>query len=592
MKLEAGEKVLAVLALLVALVLCPSLALFAVSVGTHGPHTLEAPWRAWPYLFASPHVRALWLVLSALALAGSGYLIYLNRQDGSMGEASSRPDARNTSYGSARWRKGVDLLNGLARWTANAKGNPAGLVAGAEPGGRTVSHAYVVSQDGHNLIVGAPGAGKSTKVIEPTLLTIAKSGESALVLDPKGELLEASGSIFESFGYSVHRFDLRDPSYSIRWNALKLVSDALSTNDVRTATQVARQLAQILASQGMGSGGDNQFWQTSAVNLITALALAVSSKAPPTTRNLSSVYRTLIETKDLDAFFAAFPPTHPAAMAYGPVKMSQAETRQSQLAVTAAALALFGDPGVAWITAASEFDPKSLGQERTALFIVVPDETAAYHPIAALLVNDILRSLAQVAAQSPGNRLPSPCHLVLDEFPVLPALPDWDKVMAVSRGRGIRINLVVQALSQLEGVYGPSVAATIRNTCNTWVYLSSNDDQTAKAISDKTGQSTIQTTSRSQSHPGQMGQAGGINDTTGFAARPLLTTDEVLRWPRGEALVLQAGQLPARLPLRFFTEWPKPAYMPLKFQTRVIDFPATWTPGEVAEAEEPYFEMQ
>lgn len=576
--LDLGEKVLLAFALLIDLGLVPSVTVLLMSLTTpHASHTFLVPFAAWALVIEYARVRSTDLLLSAVVLACAVWLIYQNRRaDFAAGGAT--PVRGSTAYGSARWRTGAELASGLGRWVAGQPKNPAGLVAGADKGGRKVTRAWVVSQDGHNLVIGAPGAGKTSRLIEPSLLVIAQSGESVVITDPKGELFENTSGLFEQAGYDVLRFDLRDPSLSLRWNPLGPVTEALGRNDAGLATRRARELAQILSSQGTGGSGENQFWHQSAVNLATALVLAVASKADPTRAHLASVYRTLIDTKDLDHFFAGFPGGHPAAMAYGPVKLSQAETRQSQLAVTAASLALFGDPGVAWMTAASEFDPASLAQSRRAVYVVVPDDSSAYYPLATLFVVQILQALAGVAARQVGSRLKSPVHFVLDEFGSFPAVPDWDKVMAVSRGRGIRLSLVVQALSQLEATYGESVAATIRNSCNTWVYLSSNDEDTARLVSEKAGQATIQTTSQSMNYPGQ--GPGGQNQTTSYAARSLLTLDEVMRWPFGESLVLQSGRLPARFPLRIFGEWPGAEAFAVSLRERPAEYPPTWTPEE------------
>lgn len=565
-------------ALGVDVILVPSVAVYLALLAAHAsPAGLVAPWAAWASVVSEPSVRNVYLVFAACALGGAVWLVRLFRQ----GVAPTATG--DTTYGSARWRTGRELERGLSRWRAGARGNPVGLVAGAERGGHKVTRAWVVSQDGHNLVVGAPGAGKSTLVIEPTLSLIAPSGESVVVTDPKGELYEATAGAFAREGYDVVRFDLRDPALSVRWNALGLVVRALGNGDTTRATRHARDLAQILAGQGAPQG--EAFWRESAVALVTALVLAVADRADPPGRHLASVYRTLIETTDLDAFFGSLPVGHPAAQAFGAVKLSGKETRQSQLAVTAVALSLFGDPSIAWLTSASEFDPASVARGRKAVFIVVPDDTAAYYPLATLFVAQILQALAAEAARRPGGRLQVPVHVVLDEFGSFPRIPDFETALAVARGRGIRISLVLQAFSQLDAQHGPEIAKVMRNVCNTWVYLSSNDVETARLVSDKTGQQTVSTTSRSRAltYQGQQGP----NETVGATGRALLTPDEVMRWPFGEALVLQSGQLPARLPLRFFREWPGAGTPAPALEERSVAAPTTWTPGEAVRAVAP-----
>lgn len=547
------EKALFVVALVLDTVLIPSIAAWLVLLSVPGAHhAFPMPWNAWWGILTDPAIRSLYLVLTAALFFGAGWLVVKNRDGGGL---ASQAGGHNAAYGSARWRSKSELGRGLSRWQAGADKHPAGLVVGADPGGKYVSRAWVVAQDGHNLIIGAPGARKTTNIVEPTLNVLAQSGQSAIVTDPKGELYEQTAALFGGRGYDVLRLDLRDPSLSVRWNPLSPISEAMGRGDTAQATRLSRELAQILTAQAAPNG--DPFWQQSAASLITALTLAVADKADPDKRHLASVYQTLIDTGEhLDEFFASLPAGHPASQAYGVVRLSPAETRRSQYTVTAAPLSLFGDPSIGWLTSESEFKPRLLATKPQVVYIVVPDDSTAYYPLATLFVSQILQALAAEASRRPGGKLANPVHFILDEFGNFPKVPDFEKALAVARGRGIRITLVLQAFSQLDAQYGPEVANVMRNVCNTWVYLSSNDVDTGRLVSEKTGQTTVQTTSRGMNWQGQAWQ-GNRNETTAYTSRSLLTLDEVLRWPLGQALVLQAGQLPAKLPLRPFSEWPR-----------------------------------
>jgi type IV secretion system protein VirD4 len=445
-----------------------------------------------------------------------------------------------------------------------------------------VQAGWVVSRDDHGLLLGAPGSRKSTTVILPTLATIAEAGLSVLVTDPKGELYAAAGGRFQAAGYRVAVLDLRDPAQSARWNPLTPVAAQLAAGRRTDAARTARALAQVLAADGAPAGDAGRFWEQSTTALITALALLVADQAPADQRHLASVYATLIHTANLDAVFAALPPDHPAVQAYGPVKLSGAETRQNQLTVAATTLQLFGDPSVAWLTAADELAVADLAAPGCAVFVVVPDESSAYYGLAALFVQQALAALAEAAAQAPGQRLPRPVHLVLDEFGNLPRLPDFDKALAVARGKGVRITIALQALAQLTARYGPDLGKVMQNSCNTWVYLAGNDWETAETVSRKTGQSTVQTTSRHR-----LAQ-GGDQETVAGTGRALLTPDEVLRWPLGTALVLQAGHLPARLPLRRYDAWPGPWDAAPPRTARAVTVPPIWRPDAAAPPPDAY----
>lgn len=523
------------------------------------------PWEAWGILIGHHSVLKAWAFVSLASVAGAAYLAY-----------KGTDDVQETTYGSAKWRNAASYPKTLARWVAGKAQGASGLVVGVASSSRKVRSAWVTSRDDHAILLGAPGAGKSTFVVMPTLGVLAESGDSVVVTDPKGELYETSAALFPRNGYHVVRLDLREPSYSVRWNPMTAVADQLRSGKTAEATRTARELAQVLSAQGVPQGDNGQFWEKSTVALLTALILAVADKASDEQRHLASVYHTLISTKDLDAFFDSFPQGHPASQAYGPVKLSGQETRQNQLAVAAASLQLFSDPSVAWLTSKDEISLEDISRPGTAVFVIVPDESSVYYGLASLFVQQVFKAFSAAAAKLPRQRLVRPVHMVLDEFGNLPRLPNFEKMLTVGRGKGIRVTLVLQALSQLDDRYGPQLAKVMRNSCNTWIYLSSNDVETAELVSQKTGQSTISVRSRSRSRYDQDREQETFSET----GRALVTMDEVLRWPMGESLLLQSGQLPARLRLRRYDAWPFPFGEPPPISSRDIDQPEFWSPEE------------
>lgn len=542
------------------LLVWPELAVLLAHPGSAPP----APWTAWAAVLTTPAVWHTWLLLVVLSAVGALYLVLTH------GSATG-PDHQDTTFGTARWGK-PERAEGVARWTAGRPDNPVGLVVGADPAKGRVRHAWVSVQDGHALLIGAPGTRKSTSVLLPTLAVIGQAGSGLVVTDPKGELWESASGPLALDGYTVVRVDFRDPSESASWNALGPVVTALTAGDPAGASRAARELASVLAEQGAAGGEHSAFFRQSTTALLTALVLLIADQAPPDARHLGSVYRTLIEVRDLDAVFDALPADHPAALAYGPVRLSGQETRQNQLTVAATALGLWADPGVVALTGRDSVDWTRLATDRLAVFIVIPDESSAFYGAAALFVQQQLQALSQAAARQPGQRLPRPVYWILDEFGNLPVLPDFDKTLNVGRGKGIRLILAVQALAQISARYGDRAADAMQNACATWVYLGGNDVTTARVISEKTGQSTVRVLSESR-------MAGGHQNTTSYTGRPLLTPDEVLRWPWGHALVQQMGALPLTLGLRRYTDWPG-AWGPMPDEAAgPAGIPPLWRPG-------------
>lgn len=572
-------RALGLFALIVDVVAVPSGVVMAVH------HTLHVvmPWSAWLVVMHLAHVRHTFLIVAIALVAGAVYWGYALQKEGSGGASHTADDA----FGSARWRTSArELAQSLQRWRVGGSHNPVGLVAGAGSARGPIKTAWVLGQDGHNLLLGAPGAGKSLKVILPSLAVIAEGGENLVVTDPKGELRQAMLGYLIAHHYEVATLDLRFPPHSLRWNPLEPIAQAMADHRWSEATRMANDLANILATQGTPGGDNGAFWQQSARAIGAALALYVADQAPPDARHVASMYHLLTQrARHLDALMQALPLEHPARQAWGPLLTGSDETRQNQMNVVAVSLSLFADANIAWLTGASGWDARRLLSPRTAVFIVVPDDTTTYYPLASLFVTQILQTLANAASGNSEGKLKVPVHLVLDEFGNLPKIPEFDKALAVARGRGLRITLTLQSLAQLDVVYGQKASENMRNNCNTWVYLSSNDNETARIVSEKVGQSTIETTSRGSNW--QTGSSASHSENTNRSGRALLTPDEVLRWQPIHTLVMQMGQQPAKLPARVWMDWPQYAEAQAaprpNLPDQTIQMPALWIPPEPQE---------
>ncbi|MBS3937162.1 MAG: TraM recognition domain-containing protein [Peptococcaceae bacterium] len=191
-----------------------------------------------------------------------------------------------------------------------------------------------------------------------------------------------------------------------------------------------------------------------------------------------------------------------------------------------------------------------MGNERSAVFLVIPDERGVRNVLASLYISQCYQALADIGNQT-GGRLKRRVNFLLDEFGNIPAIPDFDKKLTVAAGRNIRFLLAVQDVSQIKARYGEAYG-TILGNCATWVYLSTADPETAKMLSAKTGQHTV----RTESHSSSSRSSTESSTSESMTGRALLMPDEVLRWPKNWALVLQTGQNPAKLRLPDLSQWP------------------------------------
>lgn len=255
---------------------------------------------------------------------------------------------------------------------------------------------------------------------------------------------------------------------------------------------------------------------------------------------------------------ASFPEAHPARAAYGTVNLSTERTRSSILTGAAAQLRLFADADVAWLTAKQQDSLDALVDDGPeARFLIIPDDKSTRYPLVTLYLTQLFQVLTE-RTQQHGGHLPRPVHILLDEFGNLPSIPDFDKTVTVAAGRGMNLVMVLQDLQQLKARYGED-AHTIQGNARTWVYLATQDFETAQVLSRKMGEYTTHLKTFSQPHVSWWRplsvHTGSVQESHGLIGRPLLTPDEILRWPEGQALVLQARVPPARLTLPDLSDW-------------------------------------
>src|SRR5574344_2981117 len=186
-------------------------------------------------------------------------------------------------------------------------------------------------------------------------------------------------------------------------------------------------------------------------------------------------------------------------------------------------MALFDDINVANVTSSNSFDFDILGKEPTALYVIVPDEDKTYYTLVTIIVGLLYRELVKLANSREEKKLPYDIDFILDEFANCPPLPDIESMVSASRSRGMHFHFFIQSFSQLDNVYGKDVAKIILDNCGL-IYLKTNTQDTAEAISKRLGKKTIESNSISQSV--SLTNYNG-NKSTSLIARDLMTPDEV-----------------------------------------------------------------
>lgn len=342
------------------------------------------------------------------------------------------------------------------------------------------------------LVVGGSGTGKTRTYAVPNVL---EAGCSMVITDPKGEILRKTGGFLKRAGYEVRVFDLLNPDASFCYNPFRYVRDdkevlQLITNLIQNTTPPHAQ-------------SSDPFWEKSETALLQALMLYLLHEAPPEEQNFGMVMELLgsaqVKEKDenfespLDILFERLAMRDPESIAvkqYGIYKQAAGKTAKSILISCASRLAPFDIKEVREITMYDELDLDMLGDERTALFLIMSDTDGTFAFLISLIYSILFNRLCERADDVYGGRLPIHVRCLIDEAANIGQIPNLERLMATIRSREISACLVLQAQSQLKALYKDNMDTIIGN-CDASLFLGGKEETTLKSWNSLLGKETI-----------------------------------------------------------------------------------------------------
>jgi type IV secretion system protein VirD4 len=435
----------------------------------------------------------------------------------------------------------TEIFLEMQRLLENSPFKKGGIVIGMKRlfGGRELL--YYISDDGHLMCIGATRSGKSRTLVIQSICLMALAGESMVISDLKGELNQYTSNFLKLLGYKVVVLDFKNPLKSDRYNLLQPIIDAIDDDNIPQATECVWDLVGILVGEAKGE----KIWTNGEASTIACAIMAVvydnREGENRKYQTLTNVYYFIAEMckpigkkMPIVEYVKELPDNHPAKPLVAISEIAPERTRGSFYTAALTTLKLFTSSYLNAMTMSSDYNPKDLGREKTALFFVLPDDRTTYYSIASILV---LQHYIQLVNESDkrGGRLKIRVKFVLDEFGNFAHIPSFDTLLTVGGGRGILFYLFLQAFAQIENKYDEKVAKIIKGNCQVWDYLQSDDNDTLKEISDKLGHYTVSTYSlSSQSSKYQSASSSASVNLTG---RPLLMPEEVSRITRPYSLV-------------------------------------------------------
>lgn len=345
---------------------------------------------------------------------------------------------------------------------------------------------YETQLNNNVLVVGTTGAGKTRSIVTPNLL---EATGSYIISDPKGNLHNKYGDYLRKKGYVVKKLDFTNPEESDRYNFFRYIN---TTQDIIT-------VAHMLIYDGTNGGNHiDPFWDQSSQLLLQAIIAYLKEAHQPHEQNLHNMLRlvTMCNSQgDLDdresmtdTIFKDFARTHKDSYAvntYNKFRVAASKTLRSILISVNAKLGLFDSPEIKSLTSNDDMHIQHIGQEKTAVFVVVSDTDRSMDPLVNLFFTQAMNQLCRYADRHcEDNRLPVPVRFILDDFATNCKIAEFPRMIASIRSRGISTMLMIQAESQLTHCYGYD-GATIIGNCDTYVYLGGNDVNTAQAVAER-----------------------------------------------------------------------------------------------------------
>ena len=447
----------------------------------------------------------------------------------------------NQEYGSARWGTAADIApyvdpafenNIILTQTESLTMNN----RPADP--RTARNKNV-------LIIGGSGSGKTRFWLKPNLMqcTSKKYPVSFVVTDPKGSIVTECGKMLLHYGYRLKILNTINFKKSMHYNPFSYIHSEKDILKLVTAL--------IANTKGEGKAGDD-FWVKAETLLYTALIGYIHYEAPEEEQNLSTLVE-MVNTMEVreddeefqnqvDLMFADLEkenPEHFAVRQYKKYKLAAGKTAKSILISCGARLAPFDIQELRELTAYDELELDTLGNRKTALFLIMSDTDDTFNFLISLVYTQMFNLLCEKADDVYGGRLPVHVRCLIDECANIGQIPNLEKLVATIRSREISACLVLQAQSQLKAIYKDN-ADTIIGNMDTSIFLGGKEPTTLKELAAALGKETVDTYNTGESRGRETSHSLNYQKL----GRELMSQDELAVMDGGKCILQLRGVRP------------------------------------------------
>lgn len=432
------------------------------------------------------------------------------------------------------------------------------------------------------LVIGGSGSGKTRFFAK---VNIMQMNTSYVITDPKGEILASLGWMLEKAGYTVRVLNLIDMEHSNNYNPFHYVYD----NDGNLSEDNVKKMVDVLFKNTKGDGEKEDFWSQKGQSLLEAIVFLLfeeseynavideqTKKIKPETRDFSHLnFFSVTEkmrrlnyppkgSKKPDGFFMQKESNETeeqfrerqqqgflcpldkdfielekrkgetlAGRLYKEVRNAPEETGQSFLSSANVKTFFFNLSNLKNLTCCDNIHLETLGDDKTALFIIIPATNATYNFVAAMMYTQMFDVLSNRANFKYNGTLKVPVRCIMDEFANIGEIPDFDKVIAFVRSMGMSLNVIVQNIAQLKARY-EKTWEVITGNCDSLLFLGGQEDSTLKYMSEGLGKETIDVRSVNKTMSSKNPSSSESNSIMG---RELMMPNEIATMPISDCII-------------------------------------------------------
>ena len=519
------------------------------------------------------------ILIGVLTVIFIAFIVLVNLLDNKSLNGIKSKRVGNGQYGAARWASKPEIKKAFVslpfepeKWR---KGKNLPTVQGTIIGCRGTDKntvALIDEGDVHTLMIGAAGVGKTAFFLYPNLEFACASGMSFINTDCKGDVVRNYGTIAKKYyDYNVSVLDLRNPTRSDENNILHLVNkymdlylyDKNNLSAKAKAEKYAKITAKTIIDIGGGSteSGANAYFYDAAEGLLASVILLLAEFGDKNERHIVSVFKMiqdLLAKSNSDSkakaktYFSELmeklPPEHKAKWLAGAALNTSEQTMLSVMSTALSRLNSFLDSELEQMLCfGTAIDAEKFCNEKSAIFIVLPEEDVSKYFMVSLLIQQLYREILVIADEN-GGKLKKRVMFYCDELGTFPKIDGIEAMFSAGRSRKISIVAVIQSFAQLEKNYGKQGMEIITDNTQLTVFGGfAPNSQSAEVLSKSLGEQTVLS--------GSVSNGREKSQSLQMIGRPLMTVDELKSMPKGQFIIMKTGVHPMISKLKLYFKW-------------------------------------